>query len=412
MDRLNLSIKEQWKLGLALGLTAAITLIGYEMARGASYTLFKFSYGTEKLPLAMAFIPLAAIASLSIYDVLLSRWGPRKTLIATTLLSAATFLICFLAIHFEIKLASAVLFVFREIYIVILIEQYWSYINSGLDKEVARKLNGPLIGISSLGSIAGGFLSGKLAESLGTANMLLIPLTLCLPAAYLSHLTYKIFGEPRAKKVTHQFSKMTGLVQLFKKPQLTLLFFIVIFTQVVATTLDLAFQNRIQVQMPQMDQQTSFLGYFFATLNGLALILQFVLTPLLLRWFKPVTAFVFIPWVNLAVALWAFVDMSIYSLGLSLLMFKAMDYSLFRATKETFYIPLSFDVRYRTKEVIDVFAYRTSKGVTSLSITLAQNFVRFTDGLFLGVGLTAIALWSALALWFRKVEVKEEKTNF
>lgn len=404
MDRLHLQTKSQYQLGISIGFIAAITMIGYELARSASYTLFKFEYGTDKLPLVMAFIPIAAIASIYIYDLFLNRWGPRRTLILSTLFSAFTFFICYLGLLYKIKLASAVLFVFREIYIVILVEQYWSYINSGLEKDIAKKINGPLIGISSLGSIAGGFISGQLAEPLGTMNIILIPMALCLPAAYFSHKVYKIFGEPQPKKTQLNFSKTTGLKALLNSKHLRYLFFIIIFTQILATTLDLAFQNRIQIHMPQMDQQTSYLGYFFASLNGIALFFQFILTPVLLRHMNPMLVFILIPLVNFVFCGWALLDSSLYSIGASLLLFKAMDYSLFRATKETFYIPLNFDVRYRTKEIIDVFGYRTSKGLTSLSISLLQNFTRFTDSLFIGVAFSAVLIWTFLAVSFKKTE--------
>jgi len=43
---------------------------------------------------------------------------------------------------------------------------------------------------------------------------------------------------------------------------------------------------------------------------------------------------------------------------------KPIDYSLFRAAKKILYIPFSFDVRYRAKEVIDVFGYRFGKGAS------------------------------------------------
>ena len=46
--------------------------------------------------------------------------------------------------------------------------------------------------------------------------------------------------------------------------------------------------------------------------------------------------------------------------------FKCIDYSLFRAAKELLYIPLSYDAKYRTKGIIDVFAYRFGKGAASL----------------------------------------------
>ena len=49
-------------------------------------------------------------------------------------------------------------------------------------------------------------------------------------------------------------------------------------------------------------------------------------------------------------------------------MFKALDYSVFKAAKEILYIPLPFAARYRAKEVVDVFGYRLSKGGVSLLI--------------------------------------------
>lgn len=271
MERLSLSDKQQVKLGLSLGFLASITLIGYEVARSASYTLFKFDYGTENLPIVMTFIPLAAIASLFIYDLMLNKWGPKWTLMLSTLISAVTFFLCYIGLLFKVKLASGVLFVFREIYIVILIEQYWSYINSGITKEMARQLNGPLIGISTLGSMVGGLLLGFATKSLGTLNMLLIPILLCIPAFFISHIIYKKFGEPMAQKKPHNFFKVTGLKSLFSNKRLSFLFFVIVFTQLVATVLDLAFQSRVQEAFPQLDEQTSKLGFFYGTLNGVAL---------------------------------------------------------------------------------------------------------------------------------------------
>ena len=46
-------------------------------------------------------------------------------------------------------------------------------------------------------------------------------------------------------------------------------------------------------------------------------------------------------------------------LALAFFLFKAFDYSIFRAAKEVLYVPLSFDERYRAKEIIDVLGYRT-----------------------------------------------------
>ena len=61
---------------------------------------------------------------------------------------------------------------------------------------------------------------------------------------------------------------------------------------------------------------------------------------------------------------------SLRSGAIAFLLFKALDYSLFRAAKEILYIPLSFDARYRAKQVIDSFGYRFAKGGSAGVITV------------------------------------------
>jgi ATP/ADP translocase len=76
-----------------------------------------------------------------------------------------------------------------------------------------------------------------------------------------------------------------------------------------------------------------------------------------------------------------------------------IDYSVFRGAKELLYIPLSFDCRYRAKELIDVFGYRFGKGGMSMLIVLLQRakvpLVEPTMGL---VAASAAAVWAVLTI--------------
>jgi ATP/ADP translocase len=81
-----------------------------------------------------------------------------------------------------------------------------------------------------------------------------------------------------------------------------------------------------------------------------------------------------------------------------------MDYSLYRASKETLYVPLSFNARYRAKMVIDAFVSRSAKGVGSLGLTAVQ-LVAGPIALFAlplaAVGMSGVWLAAARSL-FRK----------
>jgi len=87
-----------------------------------------------------------------------------------------------------------------------------------------------------------------------------------------------------------------------------------------------------------------------------------------------------------------------------------LDYSVFRASKEILYIPLSFDARYRAKEVIDAFVYRGAKGALSgIFAVLGSVFGRLPGFFYPGVALGMIVIWGGLGygLTARQEDVAE-----
>src|SRR3954465_15377935 len=97
-----MAISRRELLGAAyISLSAGFVLAGYSAIRNASYTLFKASHGAEKLPLLMAVMPVAVLAILFLYALLLSTLGPRRTLWITTLGSGAVIAALYGAIRME-----------------------------------------------------------------------------------------------------------------------------------------------------------------------------------------------------------------------------------------------------------------------------------------------------------------------
>lgn len=385
--------KEHFLIAFITSSAAAFALAGYEFVRSSANTLFKANYGAQNLPFVMAVVPVAMWLVLWLYGKILSWVGPRRTLFLTTIASAVIIFICFLAVQTGVKGASAFLFVFREVYIVLLIEQYWSLLNSSLGEDSAKKLNGPICGWASLGSISGGLLLYALAERLGTEAMLLFAAVATLPAAFLSDFGYRKIGEPKPR--TEEEKKETlGLKEFRLHPMLIFLFLIVIVTQIVSTTLDIRFQGILQEAIPEPDKQTAFSGGFFAWVNGVAAFLQFVAAPILLKYVPLRAIYFFIPLVHVATCFILTLNPSLASAGGAFLLFKAFDYSLFRASKEILYIPLSFAARYRAKEVVDAFGYRFGKGATSLV------FVFFKQAGFIVTSAYSLVALAASLVWF------------
>ena len=180
-----------------IGAAASFLLCGYEFIRSVSSSLYIGSYGADRLTTVMALGPVGTIALIYLYGLLLSWRGAQRALLLTSVLAAVVISGCYLGLRGGVPVAAAIAYVFREAYIVLIIEQYWSFINSVLGPEQARKYNGPITGVASLGAIAGGFMVNRWAVGLGSETLLLFAAGSLLPAGLLSWLAYRWGGEPQ-----------------------------------------------------------------------------------------------------------------------------------------------------------------------------------------------------------------------
>lgn len=398
---------------IAISSAACFVLFGYEFIRSVSTSLFVDAYGAENLPRGMMAIPPSMIVLLYGYGRLLSWQGATRALVVTSLFSAVLILWCYSALSRGMHFAAAIIYVFREAYIVIVIEQFWSFVNSVLTTEQAKRINGPFCAVASLGSFLGGTLVSQLATVLGTEALLLFTAGSLVPTAVLGVLAYRFGGEPKPseEEVDGRLGHI-GIRTLFRSKYLVFIGVLIISTQVVSTVLDLRFNLLAELERPDKDMRTAFYGSVYGNLGLAAGILQLVVVPLALR-------FVTLRYIHLTIPIVHFVSSLILTLSPSLrtgtaayVIFKALDYSIFRAGKELFYMPLSYDSRYRAKQVIDSFGYRFSKGGSASVIELVKLRVGTIVGTAYSVTAMVMAvLWAPIAFGLALAYQKLEKTE-
>ena len=357
-------------------------LCGYEFIRSPSTSLYIGAYGASKLPYAMLAGAIFTMIFLYGYGLLLTWIGPRRTLLIVSIFSCFVIILCYIAVKHGSKFASGVVYAFREAYIVVVIEQYWSLINSTLKEKQAKLFNGFICGVGSIGAIAGGYAIGHLADKnssffIGTEAILLLAAASLLPAALCSELSYHFAGEPAPSVEEKKKGKSLALSLFVESSYLRRIALLIFLTQMISTVLDLRFFGLVEESFPITDERTAFTGSFYAGLNLAAGILQFVIAPILLYFVSLRFIHPSIPIIHVATALVLFIKPNLFTGGLAYLVFKAVDYSIFRAGKEIFYIPLSFDSRYRAKEVIDAFGYRASKGISAGLTSIATMIAGF-----------------------------------
>jgi len=391
--------KKLWG-ALLIGISCFFQLAGYEFVRTPTNTLYKAEYGKENLAFIMAMIPFAVAFIVYLYTRILSWAGPRKTFLITSIGSCALIALGQVAYEAGVKESMIFLYLFRSAYVVLLIQQSWSFLNSIMSNEEGKKFFGPICGIASIGAVIAGIVGSDLVTMFGTSSMLLIAAVVTLPCAFFTEMAFRICGEPQPKPENkHKNYKSKHLrLDLFNSEKiLVVILSLVIMTQVVSAVLGLTFQGVLQDAMPIADEQSAYSFLFYSKINAIAAGLQFIVAPLLMMFIPVALIHIGIPLIHIGTIAIFLINPGLSTAAFAYLTFKVVDYSVFLASKEVLYIPLPFDARYRAKEVIDVFGYRASKGATAGIIALLQKTTLFvSESSYAIIALVASATWCAL----------------
>ncbi|RKU26044.1 hypothetical protein C6497_14775 [Candidatus Poribacteria bacterium] len=396
----------------AISASASFLLCGYEFIRAVSTSLYVTYYTAENLPRVWIAVFPGVLLFIYFYGRLLSAFGATRALAITSLFSSGLIFLCFLALKMGFHFAAAIIYVFREAYIVIIIEQIWSFVNSTLTSKQAKTINGPFCAIASVGSVVGGVLVGMFAVSVGSINLLLGAVISLIPTAFFAVIAYSLAGEPKPTEL-EAGGKLghLGVKTLFRSKYLLMVAILVISTQVISSVLDLRFNGFVEAEITETDSMTSYYGIFYARLAAISAILQLIVVPFALRLVSIRVIHVLIPIIHLLNGLILSISPSLKTGARAFLTFKALDYSLFRAGKELFYMPLSYDERYRCKQIIDSFGYRSAKSGSASILELVRLIVVRIPGIALSITAMAIScVWAVLVSSISSQYIKLEKT--
>jgi hypothetical protein len=299
---------------LTIALSACSLLCGYEFVRSVSQSLFIKAYGADRLPIVMTLAPVGTLLIVYGYGVLLSFVGAKRAIFYTSFLSGLAILACYLSINAGSRVATGFVYVFREAYIVLLVEQVWAFVNSTVRTDEGSKLNGPICGIASLGAIAGGLLVRHYAKLVGSSNLLVFAALSLIPTGLFAAWAYHIGGEPvPASEEEHGKQGHLGVRVLFRSGTLTRLAILIALTQVISTVTDLQLSRWVEQGISDVDERTRWFGGFYAQLNIGAAFFQFIAAPLLLSWVSLRLIHVAIPLAHVAVGVLVIAHPSLFA---------------------------------------------------------------------------------------------------
>jgi ATP/ADP translocase len=292
--------------------------------------------------------------------------------------------------------AIFILYIWKEIYMVVLMETYWSFANIVFSISTARYTYGLALAMSSVGGIIGNLVVGPFARIMGTKVALCSLVFFLLIGALISYLARSVSDEqPHKKKIDINM----GLQVMIKSRYLILLGLLVCTVQMVIGLIDYRFNTMLSENYTNTDIRTQVLGQIHAAVNVISISIQLCTGPLL-KFLGIGNAFKGIPFV-LASIVFAFILMPQFALMLAVkISSKALDYSLQRGVKEILYIPLSREEKTQGKGIIDIFMYRLGRGIIAMMLIGLYSFGFLNYVMPLSLGL--VIIWLILAIIIAK----------
>jgi AAA family ATP:ADP antiporter len=395
---LNKYVSGEKKTPLAWGLAvlAFCVLLGHAVARPGCESLFLEAYGSGMVPRVWLVESGVALLSVVILEWLLQRVSPMRLFVWSVCASVLTVvgLLGLYALH--VRSAAFWLYVWKDTYVVVLVELFWVWANVVFDLASAQSLYGFFCAAGSVGAVLGHAVIGFMAVRWGTYHVLwCVPVVLCFTGG-LGVWVLKNAGLPSGfKKTATPLGWLERWGALSKSSYVLLLVALVGIMQLVINLVDFQFNQVVEQVFPARDQRTQLLGVMYGVINGVGFVFQ-ISTSWILKvcGVRGVLAGMPVFLSVCSVLFWMVPSFGVMAFGK--VAGKALDYSLFRAGKELLYIPLSYEEKTAGKTFVDIFAYRLSKGVASLGVMVLG--MAGASGAFTGLLVVLYGVWWALVI--------------
>jgi len=372
-----------------LGALAFLVMASYAIARPAIESMFIEAYTSAALPTAWIAVGICATAVVLLYNRLAESAQLGDLFVGTLGISLLSLVVLLGAVVFQVPYAAFALYVWKDVYIVILVEIFWSFANATYGTRTARWSYGLFCVMGSAGGISANLGIGALAQSIGTGNAvwLLVPVLIfsAALATGLPTLNRKTPIEPTQKG---RFGE--GLRLIRESRYLGLILALIVIVQVVVTLIDYQYNVMVEAAYTNEDARTAVMGQVYAIIDAASLGLQ-LMTGVILARLGVSKALALIPMV-LAAAVGVFaVAPRFITMAIAKVASKCLDYSLFRAAKEILYIPLSYKEKTQGKAIIDMLTYRLAKaGASMLLLILVGGWVVYVTLGLIGVWFVVI----------------------
>lgn len=422
---------------IGLCLQSFLVMFSYALSRPATESLFLKSQGSDNLPLAWLAVALGSIVMVIVYNRVLPKADLVKMFGQVCLLCSLLLAALIHCCQYWPDWAYYVLYAWKDLYVVALVEVFYTYTNTVLSVEKASWIYGFFGAIGSIGGLIGNLAVGSIAQTWGSEIALKIVVGMLLVMAILGRVIAFIHGPVTrhaspapeekndktsavaatsssawAKFLDRPFFKACKIVN--KSYYLWLMVILICLVQVAMTLIDFEYNDILFKTYADVDRRTAVIGRVYAIVSATTLLFN-VLTGPTIKLLGVTGTMIGIPTL-LAAGMTVFLCCPVFLViaGVKVTS-KVMDYSLFKAVRQLLYIPLNYEEKTAGKSIVDMMVFRLAKGGAAL---IMMGITAIKAGNFVApLVIVILAGWGWLATIiaqrFKKVETetKQRESN-
>lgn len=422
---IGLTAKEIRRLSL-LACTYLFIVGTYWLMRPLKDALFMRIVGKCYLPYAKIASVLIMIPLILIYSKLVDLVQKHRLFYIIFLFYAILFLgIAYFVAHPTIGLANPVLdkgrilgwviYLSIESFGSLAVALFWSFVASTNDTNSAKKGYALIICGAQIGSVVGPLLA-RMASVIGVTTLLLVVVCGIMIVPFLVSYFVKNYSkfapeciikdsDASTKQIDASTGPIEGLRLLLSKPYLLGILGLITLYEIIGTIIDYQMKFLADGICPSVETLTELLGAYGFYANLLALVISLIGTSFLIRRLGLIFSLILFPTLVGFLVLFVWINPSLYSFFVAMIMLKGFSYALNKPCVEIMYIPTSSDIKFKAKSWIDVFGSRFAK---SFGAAINAIFVDMSTLLFFGsiISLGMVGLWIVLALYVGKTNKK------
>ena len=335
--------------------------------------------------LARALNMVMALGAVIVFTWLVRRFRRQQL----TYIFMSFFLVTYIVYSFIIDTPRALtvwtFYLYGDLFSTLMVATFFAFLNDSVTPEAAKRLYG-LVGV---GGVAGGAFGSTTVRSLiatvPTAGWLWICVGLGLLILIIAFVSGRMVDRnppvtapndagpsdtaaaPRGNPATE------GARLVFRSRYLLAIVGIVGLYEIVSAVMNFQFTSTVAHYLdgPAIGQQ---FATVFAITNLMSLCVQLFLTSFIMTRYGVGVALLVLPLATLATSVGFMVTPILWMGSLQNVVDNGFNYSINQSAKETLYVPLSPEVKYKAKAFIDMFVHRLAKAI-AIAVSLGTTLV-------------------------------------